>query len=135
MWIDLSQSRNVSRKPTNLNLVDKTKEMIDAKTILIYTPLWGSKPWPHTVPSWDGRATGSYDNKIHKYCPHVCRLTYNRNEFNKSHAVVFHGRDMSGVKELQELNSTKIIISEMGIFYSREPNKNISRLEGTAIHV
>ena len=119
----------MSRKPTNLNLVDKTKEMIDAKTILIYTPLWGSKPWPHTVPSWDGRATGSYDNKIHKYCPHVCWLTYNRNEFNKSHAVVFHGRDMPGVKELQELNSRKLSFQRWVFFIHESPIKTFLDLK------
>ena len=93
--------------------------MIDAKTILIYTPFFGRNVWPFAVPSWDGRTTDSFDYKIKSYCPHVCRLTYNRKEFNKSHAVVFHGRDMPGVKELQELNSRRLSFQRW-VFYVHE---------------
>ena len=107
-WIDLPQSRNVSRKPTNLSLVNTTTKMTAAKTILIYTPLFGRSVWPFAIPSWDGRATASFAYKMNRYCPHVCRLTYNRKDFNKSHAVVFHGRDMPGVKKFQELNSRRL---------------------------
>ena len=121
VWIDLFQCRNVSRKPTNLSLVDTTREMIGAKTILVYTPFWGSKPWPFAVPSWDGRAMGSYDYKINRYCPHVCRLTYNRKEFNKSDAVVFHGMDMPGVKELQELNRRRLSFQRWVFFLVESP--------------
>ena len=121
VWIDLSKSRNVSRKPTNLSFVKTTTKMIAAKTILIYTPFWDSRPWPLAVPSWDGRAMGSNDYKINKYCPHVCRLTYNRKEFSKSHAVVFHGMDMPGIKELQELNSRRLSFQRWVFFIHESP--------------
>ena len=98
----------MSRKPTNLSLVNTTTEMTAAKTILIYTPLFGRSVWPFAIPSWDGRATASFAYKMNSYCPHVFRLTYNRKDFNKSHAVVFHGRDMPGVKKFQELNSRRL---------------------------
>ena len=122
VWIDLTQSRNVSRKPTSLSLVNTNREMMAAKTILIYTPIFWLNFWHFAVPSWDGRATDSFNYNFKSYCPHVCRLTYNRKEFNKSHAVVFHGMpmDMPREKELQELNSRRLSFQGW-VFYSARP--------------
>ena len=119
MWIDFSHSESVT-KPSNDSLVlgkNFTSNTTPQKTILMYTPFFGQKPWKLIAePSWDGRAT---DWKGRKYCPHSCKLTYDHKEINNSDAIVFHGRDMPKPEHLGKLLRTKRPFQRW-VFFNRE---------------
>lgn len=69
---------------------------VQKKLILVYTSFFGDKPWPYYQPHKD------YTKKCG--CDFVrCELTYDRNRFSESDAVLFHGRDMPSLGELENL--------------------------------
>ncbi|XP_027048813.1 alpha-(1,3)-fucosyltransferase fut-3-like [Pocillopora damicornis] len=69
------------------------------KTILFYTPMFGSKPWPGTT------STKEYLLK----CPtKKCNITYDIYDIGKSDLVIFHARDMPSyvrTKEIQQIHN------------------------------
>ncbi|XP_047133061.1 alpha-(1,3)-fucosyltransferase 7 [Hydra vulgaris] len=68
------------------------------KLILIYTPLFGSIPWPH-VP-YDYNFTELDQSPCHV---NHCELTYNKKEIMLSNAVLFHARDLPHEQVLREI--------------------------------
>ena len=69
------------------------------KTILFYTPMFGSKPWP------GANSTEEYLLK----CPtKKCQITYDVYDIGKSDLVIFHARDMQSyvrTKEIQQIHN------------------------------
>ena len=69
------------------------------KTILFYTPMFGSKPWP------GANSTEEYLLK----CPtKKCQITYNVYDIGKRDLVIFHARDMQSyvrTKEIQQIHN------------------------------
>ena len=135
MWIDFSHSESVT-KPSNDSLVlgkNFTSNTTPQKTILMYTPFFGQKPWKLIAePSWEGRAT---DWKGRKYCPHSCKLTYDHKEINNSDAIVFHGRDMPKPEHLGKLLRTKRPFQRWVFFNRENPVNTYTRFFPTSWHV
>ena len=75
---------------------NKTKPAI--KVILFYTTWFGS-------PNWLGIAQGA---ELNVSCgEQTCRFTHNRDELQRSDAVMFHGRDLPSETVLKEVEKTK----------------------------
>ena len=68
------------------------------KVILFYTTYFGSSNWP-------GIAQGA---ELNISCgEHTCRFTHNRNELQRSDAVMFHGRDLPSETVIKEVEKNK----------------------------
>ena len=92
------------------------------KTILFYTPMFGSKPWPGTT------STEEYLLK----CPtKKCHITYDIYDIGKSDLVIFHARDMPSylrTKEIQQIHKYRCPQQRMA-FLNQESIVNDPDLE------
>ena len=81
----------------NSLMTNKQNEAESAvKVILFYTTWYGSPSWP------------GFDGEQNVSCYQLtCRFTYNRDEFHKSAAVIFHGRDLPSVTVLKKVEKSK----------------------------
>ena len=89
-------------KTTTTNTTAMATTFASAKTILIYTPFFGEKPWGYFVPKDDYTKTCgcNFDH---------CKLSYNINDYSNADVVFFHARDMPSMSILEDLkkNSKK----------------------------
>lgn len=66
------------------------------KLILIYTPLWGKKPW------WNIPYDYNFTHLNGQLCDERrCQVTYEHNRMKESDAVLFHARDMMSLTPSQ----------------------------------
>ena len=69
------------------------------KRILFYTSFYGSIPWS---------IFDNYKNYSNVYnCFKGCEMTYNLTDFERSHFVIFHARNMPGIKRLEQLKKKR----------------------------
>ena len=66
------------------------------KVILFYTTWYGNPGWP----GFDAERNVSCDQL-------TCRFTFNRDEFRRSDAVIFHGRDLPSKSSLKQVEKSK----------------------------
>ena len=86
------------------------------KLVLFYT-LWFGNKWPRITKGSDVNI--SCGNQ-------VCRFTYNRNEFQATDAVLFHGRDLPSVSHMKDREKIKPPIQRW-IFFLLESPVNLRR--------
>ena len=83
----------------------------NTKTILLYTPLFGLKPWSEELDL--------------SSCPEKkCKLTYNVYDIGKSDLIIFHDPDMKrfvGHKELQQIKKYRCTSQRMAFLSSESP--------------
>ena len=88
---DIVQSSMFRKKEENSSI---TKHAM--KVILFYTTWFGSPNWP------------GFDAEQNVSCGQLtCRLTHNRDELQKSNAVIFHGRDLPSGTALKKVEKSK----------------------------
>ncbi|XP_015772789.1 PREDICTED: galactoside 3(4)-L-fucosyltransferase-like [Acropora digitifera] len=88
---DIAKSSMFRKKEANSSI---TKHAM--KVILFYTTWFGSPNWP------------GFDAEQNVSCGQLtCRLTHNRDELQKSNAVIFHGRDLPSGTVLKEVEKSK----------------------------
>ena len=78
------------------------------KVILFYTTWYGNPGWP----GFDGERNVSCDQLTCRLrnasCDQLtCRFTFNRDEFQRSDAVIFHGRDLPRESVLKKVERSK----------------------------
>ena len=86
--------RNDEANSLMTNKQNETESAI--KVILFYTKWYGSPHWP----GFDGEKNVSCDQL-------TCRFTYNRDEFHRSAAVIFHGVALPSVTVLKKVEKSK----------------------------
>lgn len=97
----------------------KTESNDRYKLILVYTGFFGHFPWgwlrdTNALNQWDGMT-----------CPHYhCTLTYDKKEFKKADAVIFHAQDMVSRSELNALQISRTA-NQRWIFFPTESPQNV----------
>jgi galactoside alpha-1,3-fucosyltransferase 4 len=89
------------------------------KLVLIYTGFFGHFPW-----GWlkDTQALNQWNGMT---CPHYhCRLTYEKSDFKKADAVIFHAQDMVSRSELNALQISRTA-NQRWIFFPTESPQNV----------
>ena len=92
------QKTDVSFSTANRQREAENKLENELKLVLFYTSLFGRRPWPglvndHNFTNWNGIACRQRG----------CKITYNRSDFLKSDAVLFHGRDLPSVTHMKNI--------------------------------
>ncbi|XP_057317505.1 4-galactosyl-N-acetylglucosaminide 3-alpha-L-fucosyltransferase FUT5-like [Hydractinia symbiolongicarpus] len=95
-------NKTQKRKESVKNTTANNQESKDLKTILLYTPCFGEKPW-------FGLYENYFNEQIIKEKCRVkqCRVTYDINLYSKSDVVVFHGKDTQELLKYLNIFSQK----------------------------
>ena len=100
---EIAKSVMFRKKKANSSITKRAK-----KVILFYTTWFGRSTWP------------GFDAAQNVNCDQLtCRLTHNRDEFQRSDAVIFHGWDLPSETALKELKKSKPS-KQRWIFYLME---------------
>ncbi|XP_031550861.1 alpha-(1,3)-fucosyltransferase 6-like [Actinia tenebrosa] len=97
----------------------KTESNDQYKLVLLYTGFFGHFPW-----GWlrDTTALNQWDGMT---CPHYhCTLTYDKKDFKKADAVIFHAQDMVSRSELNALQLSRTA-NQRWIFFPTESPQNV----------
>ena len=107
---DIAKSSMFRKKEANSSI---TKHAM--KVILFYTTWFGSPKWP------------GFDSEQNVSCDQLtCRFTHNRDELQRSNAVIFHGRDLPSETVLKEVEKSKPS-KQRWIYFLRESPHNAGR--------
>lgn len=74
------------------------KAEVPSKLILLYTPIFGVKPWAGIGNDYQFTNWNKEPCKVRN-----CRISYDEKEFSKSDAIIFHGQDID-VKNLRQIS-------------------------------
>lgn len=100
-----SATSTLSGKSKLVDLASSTQTIAsvinyESPVILFYTPFFSVKPWPyfHKIPNYSEYCGCNFNR---------CEITYNKNDFSKADAIIFHGRDMPKLDVLSNLNRSR----------------------------
>ena len=87
------------------------------KVVLLYTPLFGKRPWPGLSNDHDFTHPDNIPCRVQS-----CRITYDRNDLLISDAVLFHGMDLPSAPDMKNIAKNKPS-KQRWIFFMHESPK------------